>query len=214
MAKPFLELFAKRPAVFIAVVLVLAGIFAFVSLRRSPQPAAVSENPIVKTGGADALAGGSDPTSRKSLESAGETGALVYTHPKPYFSFRYPAGFTVTALPPDDNGETVLMRNPNDQKQEFQIRISEFDEPFDPAQGKPGPITPERIRKDIPDMAIDTPQTVSVGGENALAFLSRDDSLGNTREVWFVSGGYLYQITAYAEMDDLLGKILQTWEFR
>lgn len=211
MITSLLALFAKRPAVLIATVLLLTGVVAFVSSRRSPQPAAVSESSTVKTNDVPATAG------RQPAAPAGEPGALAYTHPDPYFSFRYPAGFAVSALPPDDTGETVLVRATeqtdlslyrtiDSAKLQFQIRISTFDEP--------GPITPERVLKDIPDTVITDPHTVQIGGAPALAFLSENAGLGATREVWFVHQGNLYQITAYAEMDEVLGGILKTWEFQ
>lgn len=175
------------------VLLALAGVLAFVSFRRAAGPGALPGNPNGEAGRAQAPVG-----------PDGESETLTYVNPEPKFSFRYASGFTVSPME-DASGGTILVRDPNGQKQEFQIHISMFDEP--------GPITAERILKDIPDMVIDAPQTVSVGGASALTFLSQDASLGKTREVWFTQEKYLYQITAYAEMDEVLGKILETWKF-
>ena len=33
------------------------------------------------------------------------------------------------------------------------------------------------------------------------------------REVWFIHGGYLYEVTTYKELDTWLGSIMQTWKF-
>ena len=87
--------------------------------------------------------------------------------------------------------------------------MSDFDEP--------GPITPLRIEKDIPDIVIESPQEVLIGKDKkiqALIFFSKNESLGRTREVWFVRNGNLYQLTAYADLDGLIGPVLETLKFK
>ena len=36
---------------------------------------------------------------------------------------------------------------------------------------------------------------------------------GDTREVWFIHGGYLYEVTTYKELDIWLAGIMRTWKF-
>ena len=74
----------------------------------------------------------------------------TYQHTDPSFSFQYPGDFSVTSIP-DEYGEVILVKNPKAEKQEFQIFIGEFDEP--------GPITPERIKKDMPELLIEEPSS-------------------------------------------------------
>ena len=38
-------------------------------------------------------------------------------------------------------------------------------------------------------------------------------SAGDWREVWFIHGGYLYEVTTYKELDTWLGSIMQTRKF-
>lgn len=132
-----------------------------------------------------------------------------YTNTKYNFSFIPPVGFQVSAFPEGDSGDTVLLQSA-DGKSGFQIFISPFDEE--------GPITAERIKKDIPDMVIQNPKQVAfpqsaptAGQVQALAFLSRGSGLGDTKELWFVYTGNLYQIEAVASFD--LGSALETWRF-
>src|SRR3989344_1186592 len=86
------------------------------------------------------------------------------------------------------------------------FNISAFDEP--------GPITKERILKDIPDMVISNEKEILVGGERALSFTSKDELGGETREIWIARGGYLYQITGYKNFEKELLEIMGTWKFQ
>ncbi len=71
-----------------------------------------------------------------------------------------------------------------------------------------------------PDIVINNAQNVILGprkkvgvGPRALILFSKDSSLGDTREVWFVMNGNLYQITTYKRLDTMIGKILSTLVF-
>src|SRR3990167_10120897 len=87
------------------------------------------------------------------------------------FSFGYPEGFNISDFD-DGGGKIILVKNvgssvSNNSDNGFQIFIAAFDEP--------GPITKERILKDIPDMVIVGEQYIDIGGEKALSFTSQDD---------------------------------------
>ena len=180
----------------------------------------------------------------KVAELSQNDGASVatYRHPTLGFSFQYPKDFKV-GLFPDGIGETIVVEGdanvakvkPSQPSQDegltfagFQIYITPFDES--------GPLTFERVKKEIPDLVLEGPQTIELrisessksplDGERsdftvpALVFFSRNESLGKTREVWFVypespvpNGNYLYQITAHASFDEELSKIMATWRF-
>ncbi|MDO8523560.1 MAG: hypothetical protein Q7S12_04785 [bacterium] len=114
------------------------------------------------------------------------------------FTFSYPDGFDVKEID-EDQGFTVLAEGKGNKT--FQIYINSFDEP--------GPITPERIKKDLPDMEIRQSQNFSLDGTDALAFQT-----DTTVEAWFVYGGNLYQATALKDFTDDLSKILATWKFK
>lgn len=121
------------------------------------------------------------------------------------FSFSYPDGFDIREID-EDPGFTVLAEgkpaspSQGGENKIFQIYINSFDEE--------GPITPERIKKDIPDIQIKQSQNFSLDGRDALAFMT-DENI----EVWFVYGGNLYQATALKAFTDDLSKILATWKF-
>lgn len=157
----------------------------------------------------------SDVLSSATLDS--ETFKLlnIYTNPDYGFSFNYPEGLQISEFG-EEQGRVILVGD------KFQIYVSAFDEP--------GPLTPERIREDLPNIVIENPQVVTLGGKTsdvggktsdveernvtALVFFGRDPSLGKTREVWFAYSGYLYQVSSLAEFDAQLSKILKTWQFQ
>ena len=157
-----------------------------------------------------------DQTSGSSTStiSTGSTASKTFKLAKTYsnaeigLSFNYPDGFNVSGFAEGEIGYTILAQK-SGSRESFQIFVSDFDEP--------GPITPPRIEKDIPDIVIESPQEVLIGKDKkiqALIFFSKNESLGRTREVWFVQNGNLYQLTAYADLDGLIGPVLETLKFK
>lgn len=130
-------------------------------------------------------------------------GQEIYKSDQFGFSFSYPKGFNVSDFA-DGGGKTILIKNAASDNG-LQIFIVTFDEP--------GPITKERILKDIPDMAISSDEYISIGGEQAFSFISQDDLGGKTREIWFVHNGNLYRVKAYESFEKELLKILSSWQF-
>jgi hypothetical protein len=120
------------------------------------------------------------------------------------FSFKYPDAYTAGSF--GDEGEaTILLTKKDYPGRGIQIAITPFDEDI--------AITPERIHKDIPQIAIIHPQTVTVGNltHPALLFESHDAS-GDTYEAWFTDIGMLYEITAGKEAKEVITEILSTWQ--
>lgn len=163
------------------------------------------------------------PENNKTGPVVLREGFELYVDENYGFSFQHPKDVNVTVFPEGDSGYMLLAQKPG-ARESFQIFISAFDEdPSTYAQGGVGPITPERIRQDLPNVAIENPLPVKIGeGKNvdALIYNSTHESLGKTREIWFIwpllsqpHGNYLYQITTYADMDNFIGPILDTLKF-
>jgi hypothetical protein len=124
------------------------------------------------------------------------------------FSFLYPKNLKSSNIP-NDSGEQVLVFQDAEKGQGFQIVISPFDEDI-------SVLDEARIRMDLPDLKLENPEEVLLGNSGrGTAFLSDNESFAkNSREVWFVYKGYLYQISTYAHLDPLLQSVLATWEFK
>lgn len=134
----------------------------------------------------------------------------IYFHKKYNFTFEYPSTFKTSNFIEGD-GEQIQFQS--DKGDWFQIYVTSWDEG--------NIITPERIKKDLPNIIIKEPQQVILGpkqkegiGPRALIFFSKDGSIGDTREIWFVHNGSLYQISTHKSFDIEIGKILSTLVFQ
>lgn len=99
----------------------------------------------------------------------------------------------------DEVGKTILIK---DGEYEMQIYVSNFDENII--------LTAERIKQDIPDIKMKDVYKVKAGGITAITFI---DTNQNTREVWFVNRGFLYQVSSRPEDDEVTGAIMQSWRW-
>ncbi len=141
-------------------------------------------------------------TSTPPTESAGSN-LLRYQNAQFHFSLVFPKSLQVTEYKEQGGALTVTFENP-DADQEFQIYVA----PYSGTQ-----ITAERFRQDEPSGMRQEPTDVMIGGVRATMFFSSNSIMGDTREVWFVRGGYLYEVTTFKELDAWLGQIMSTWRF-
>jgi len=131
----------------------------------------------------------------------------IYQNKKYGFSIAIPEGFKVTENNPDEDTFVVLVETDKpEEKRSFQIFVMPFDEP--------GPVNKERILIDLPDAVVDDPREITLAGVPALVFWGSDESLGKTREVWFIHSGSMFQISSYASFDEELSKIMATFKFQ
>ena len=194
-------------AIIIVAVLAAAAVYYFVkNWNLSP----FGRSPI---GGELRQSSNNQAPSSDIPSSNSQAPSSEYKNSQYGFSFGQPEGFNVSDFDEGD-GKIILVKNvgssvsnnSNNSENGFQIFITAFDEP--------GPITKERILKDIPDMVISNEKEILVGGERALSFTSKDELGGETREIWIARGGYLYQITGYKNFEKELLEIMGTWKFQ
>ncbi len=75
-------------------------------------------------------------------------------------------------------------------------------------------ISEARFKADIPSGVRTDIEKTYVDGVEAVTFHSFDESLGPTREVWFIRGGYLYEVTTFQGIADWFVPKMQTWLWR
>lgn len=176
-------------------ILIVAVVFFFFARSNNPD----SENGFSWLG-----FGPSEEVVSENIEdkiSSVDVGEL-YQSPLGDFNFTLPYSFTISRIE-DAEGETLLFRG-EDERRSFQI----YKIPFDDST----PLSPEKIRADLPSMDFREPQVIAVDGTQAVVFLSTEGSL-ETREIWMVRNGNLYQISTYVEFDDDMADILSNWSW-
>jgi hypothetical protein len=116
-----------------------------------------------------------------------------FTHPDYGFSFELPEGSRPTVFQ-DDASDVVLVEG-EDPKQNFQIFIAPFDLSDEALakSGEPFILTPQRIKKDLPQKLVKNPKTGKLAGVPFLTFESQEPDAGATFELWFVHDSHLYQ---------------------
>ena len=132
--------------------------------------------------------------------------AETYAHSAPSFSFEYPDSFTVSSFAVD-GGEIITVQE-GITKKGFQLSVTPIDEAI-------SALTVERIKQDLPNLLIESPQDIVVGERGrGVSFMSNDAAFdGESREVWFVAGRHFYQLRTYARYDAILNATLSTWKF-
>ena len=135
-----------------------------------------------------------------------------YTNSTYHFTLKMPADFKASEIagdPTSGSPDTIVLQDTNGNG--IQIAVSPFDEDTTGSYT----LTKARILQDVPDLTITDDQPVVVGSNyTGLAFRSDNQAFGgDSREVWFVFRGNLYQISTYARLDDLLKAIFGTWQF-
>lgn len=74
-------------------------------------------------------------------------------------------------------------------------------------------VTQERFTQDEPSGTLVQPTDVIIDNVRATMFFGSNSYMGDTREVWFIKDGFLYEVATYKELDSWLSQIMQTWKF-
>ncbi len=126
-----------------------------------------------------------------------------YQTAKYKFGLLYPKDLSVKEYVERDGAMTVTFDNAQ-TNQGFQIYVTPY---------KEKQITEARFKLDQPSGVYKEPTDVMVDNTRATMFFGQNSVMGDTREVWFIRGGYLYEVTTYKELDTWLASIMQTWKF-
>ncbi len=130
-----------------------------------------------------------------------------YSNSDYMFSFKIPEDFK-TRESVTDGSHTLVVEN--EKGEGVQIVVSPYDEKGARV------LTKDMIQSAIPDLKITDEQVLDVGESyKGLAFKSDNDAFnGDSREVWFIFKGNLYQISTYSRFDELLKEMFGTWTFK
>ena len=153
--------------------------------------------------------GGHDPAIKFHNRFGAKLARII---PDAYPGDAYSGGAVASMLYPNDlkfkeyqggSDTTVVFENAKTGKG-FQI----FVKPYEHEQ-----ISLDQLKMDLSSGIVKDPVDISVDGVGATMFYSQNSAIGDTREVWFVKNGFLYEVTTYKELDAWLSSIMQTWKF-
>jgi hypothetical protein len=129
--------------------------------------------------------------------------AKTYQSETYHFSLYYPDNLSISERP-GAAGTMVLLFQNQASGQSFDIFIAPYDEPN---------ITQARFLMDEPSGVMTAPANITIDGTAATEFFSTNPVLGASREIWFLHGDFLYEVTTPQPLDSWLLQIMQTWQF-
>lgn len=127
----------------------------------------------------------------------------LYRNAAFHFSIAFPATLAPREYEESGGAMSVTFEDPG-APHEFQIYAT----PYADTQ-----ITPARFKLDEPSGVRKDPMDVMIDGIRATMFFSANPSMGETREVWFIRDGFLYEVVTEKSNDAWLAGIMQSWKF-
>ena len=130
-------------------------------------------------------------------------GYKEYRNEEYHFSLQYPGDIPVKEYKEEGAAMTITFQ-PGNGEPGFQVFVQ---------HNNGAQITDERFRIDEPSGVMKEPVDFTLDGTPARTFYGYDTLIGDTREIWFIKDGFLYEITTYKALDSWLTQIIQTWKF-
>lgn len=129
---------------------------------------------------------------------------VLYVNEHYDFSFYYPPELIFKEFDEGNGATTVVFQKPDDIKKGFQIYIT-------PYEGDT--ITGDRILYDASGPVSNLQEENLTDNLLVATFISEAPILGETREIWWLHGGFLFELTTYAPLDKWIRDIVKTVEF-
>jgi len=190
----------KKIAAFVGLLVILGIIAAAVFHFRGKQPSQMAMVDNVNNVAVPDT--NQDQFIVPETQSATE-GLRSYQNSAFHFGLLYPQEMQVREYKESGNAMSAIFADATNGRG-FQIYVT----PYQQDQ-----ITKERFQLDEPSGLMKEPTDILVDGVQATMFLSKNSIMGETREVWFIKNGFLYEVVTYKQLDDWLAGIMQTWKF-
>lgn len=149
------------------------------------------------------IATGTSVEAPSFIERSVPEGSREYRNDTYHVSLFYPQELSVAERAESGGAMTITFQNEKEVKG-FQVFIVPYAEPQ---------VSEARFRQDEPSGVRTNVRNATIDGATAAAFYSTNAALGDTAEIWFVHGGYLYEVTTLKPLDTWLSGIMQTWKF-
>lgn len=121
-----------------------------------------------------------------------------------HFSILFPQEFEVKEYGGNGDSLTVTFEDKSGEPKGFQIFATPYNYPV---------VSGERFKMDNPSGVYTEPVDVMVAGVRATIFYSQNVRLGETREVWFIRNGMLYEVNTRRAHDEWLAGHMKSWMF-
>ena len=118
------------------------------------------------------------------------------------FSILFPKDLSVKEY--DEGAGSLIVFEDAAGEKGFQVYVVPYDKEK---------ISKEQFTMDVPSGVMEEPTEIVIDGTHAAMFLSKNAILGDTREVWFIKNGFLYEVTTYKALDTWLANIMKSWRF-
>lgn len=158
--------------------------------------------------GADAAAHSTSSVPPPVAESVPQTTAVTqdmrgYENREFHFGLLFPKNLKATEYKEQGGALSVTFQDP-DSKEGFQVYVTPYAKDT---------IDTARFKLDQPSGVFKEPKDVIIAGARGTMFFGYNPIMGDTREVWFIRNGFLYEVATYKQLDTWLGGIMQTWKF-
>jgi hypothetical protein len=157
------------------------------------------------TGGGGSGVSSVSSSTRTSLKPPRQApaGYQEYRDEQYRFALFYPSNLSVKTYDEGGGAMTIIFQDIK-TVQGFQVYVV----PYEASQ-----VSDAQFKRDEPSGVRKNPQNATIDGAAATSFYSTNLTLGETAEVWFVRGGYLFEVTTLKSLDTWLAGIMQTWQF-
>ncbi len=191
----------RTPIISLGVLVVLCSCGYFFVQQRGRvdvAPAASKQSPVTLS----AATGARERMVTVALPTPEPSGDTVYTDTTYRFSFKMLPGLHAKRLI-DGSAATFIFQNTSTH-QGFQIYV----QPYGKAQ-----VTQTQFLRDEPSGVRIGAKNITIDGAKGTSFYSTDTRLADTAEIWFIHGGYLYEVTTLKPLSSWLSQIMSTWQF-
>jgi type II secretory pathway pseudopilin PulG len=177
-----------------------------VSAMQNQNTATVREDAIASPGSTIPINASKGMTSPNMLfkppsMAPSETSEYRNTHYD--FALSYPKDLVMKEYDEGSGVRTITFENP-DNGFGFQI----FIKPYTERQ-----VNSEVFTIDESSGVMKDPKPIIVGGVKGTEFYGHNDQMDDTREIWFIHEGYLFEVYTYKPLDSWLMVIMKTWRF-
>ncbi len=119
------------------------------------------------------------------------------------FALSYPKDLVLKEYDEGKGVRTITFEDP-DTAYGFQI----FVKPYGQQQ-----LNTEVFKIDESSGVMKDPKPIVIAGAQGTEFFGHNDQMDDTREIWFIHGGYLFEVYTYKPLDSWLMAIMKTWKF-